>query len=74
MRERGGGKVHILVIEDEEKVAKALKEGLEAQRYRVTVAPACEEGFSLVNTQRFDLALLDLMLPGRDGLEFLKTL
>ena len=66
--------MQILVVEDERKVAKALKEGLEAERYQVTVAHTGEEGFYLLNSQTFDLVLLDLMLPGRDGFEIVKTL
>ena len=66
--------MQILVVEDEKKVAKALKEGLEAERYQVTVAHTGEDGFYLLNSQTFDLVLLDLMLPGRDGFEILKTL
>jgi two-component system, OmpR family, copper resistance phosphate regulon response regulator CusR len=66
--------MQILVVEDEKKVAKALKEGLEAERYQVTVAHTGEEGFFLLNSQTFDLVLLDLMLPGRDGFEILQTL
>jgi DNA-binding response OmpR family regulator len=68
------GTVRILVVEDEQKVAKALREGLEAERYDVVVASTGEEGFFLVNHQSFDLVLLDLMLPGRDGIEVLTTL
>lgn len=66
--------MQILVVEDEKKVAKALQEGLEAERYHVTVAYTGEEGFYLLNSQTFDLVLLDLMLPGRDGFEIEKTL
>jgi len=66
--------MQILVVEDERKVAKALKEGLEAERYQVTVAHTGEEGFYLLNSQTFDLVLLDLMLPGRDGFEIVRTL
>lgn len=66
--------MHILVIEDEPKVAQAIRDGLEAEHYRVTVAPTGEEGFFLATTQVFDLILLDLMLPGRSGLEILTAL
>lgn len=65
--------MRILVVEDEKKVAKALQEGLEAEHYQVTIAYTGEEGFYLLNSQMFDLVLLDLMLPGRDGFEILKT-
>jgi DNA-binding response OmpR family regulator len=66
--------VRILVVEDEQKVAKALREGLEAERYDVRVASTGEEGFFLVNHESFDLVVLDLMLPRRDGIEVLTTL
>jgi DNA-binding response OmpR family regulator len=66
--------LRILVVEDEGKVARALKEGLEREEYDVVVARSGEEGFYLVNAEEFDLVILDLMLPGRDGLEVLSTL
>jgi DNA-binding response OmpR family regulator len=66
--------VHILVIEDEPKVAKAIREGLESENYQVTVAATGEDGYFLATTQAFDLILLDLMLPGRSGLEILTAL
>ena len=66
--------MRILVVEDETKVARALREGLEREKYEVVVAPTGEEGFFLVNAQEFDVVTLDLMLPGRDGLEVLSTL
>jgi len=64
----------ILVIEDEKKVGQALKKGLESEHYNVEVAYSGEEGFFLLNSQKFDLVILDLMLPGRDGLEILTAL
>ena len=64
----------ILVVEDESKVARALREGLERQGHQVVIAPTGEEGFFLVNAEEFDLIILDLMLPGRDGLQVLSTL
>jgi two-component system copper resistance phosphate regulon response regulator CusR len=63
-----------LVIEDEPKLAEALREGLEGEGYQVAVATTGEEGFFLVETQRFDLLILDVMLPGRSGLEILAAL
>src|SRR5213593_1937299 len=66
--------MRILVVEDEKKVARALQQGLEARNYEVTLAYTGEEGFFLVNAQAFDLLILDLMLPGRNGLEILRTL
>jgi two-component system, OmpR family, copper resistance phosphate regulon response regulator CusR len=66
--------VRILVVEDEPKLAAALKAGLEAENCSVTVAHTGEEGFYLVHAQRFDLIVLDVMLPARSGLEILSTL
>jgi two-component system, OmpR family, copper resistance phosphate regulon response regulator CusR len=66
--------VRILVVEDEKKVAKALEEGLEAEHYEVAVAHTGEDGFYLISTQAFDMVLLDLMLPGRSGLEILRAM
>lgn len=66
--------MRILVIEDEKKVAQALKKGLESEHYDVEVAFSGEEGFFILHSQKFDLVILDLMLPGRDGLEILTTL
>jgi len=54
--------MRVLVVEDERKVAKALRDGLEAERYDVSVAASGEEGFFLVNHEIFDVVLLDLML------------
>src|SRR5499427_4480454 len=67
-------RMRVLVVEDEKKVAKALREGLEAERYDVRVAASGEEGFFLANHETFDCVVLDLMLPHRDGLEILTTL
>jgi two-component system, OmpR family, copper resistance phosphate regulon response regulator CusR len=66
--------MQVLAIEDEPKIAYALKEGLEGAHYEVTIALTGEEGFFLVSAQTFDLVLLDVMLPGRSGLEILSAL
>jgi DNA-binding response OmpR family regulator len=66
--------VRILVVEDERKLAQALASALEADHYDVVLAPTGEDGFFRANAEAFDLVLLDLMLPGRNGLEILQTL
>jgi DNA-binding response OmpR family regulator len=66
--------MHILVVEDEQKMAKALQEGLEADDYAVSVAHTGEEGFYLAQSEKFDMMILDVMLPGRDGFQILSTL
>src|SRR5262249_59003226 len=68
------GGVRGLVVEDERKVARAVREGVETESHEVTVASTGEEGFFLANHDAFDLVVLDLMLPGRGGLEVLTTL
>ena len=64
----------ILVIEDEPKTANAIRSGLRGEGYDATVAKTGEEGFFQLNTEPFDLVILDWMLPGHDGIEILKTL
>ncbi|MBX5496246.1 MAG: response regulator, partial [Bryobacteraceae bacterium] len=66
--------MHILVVEDEPKLANALKDGLEDEKYRVSVATSGEEGFYLLHSDQFDLLMLDVMLPGRSGFEILARL
>lgn len=70
----GRSALRILVVEDEHKVASALRSGLEAEGYEVALARTGEEGFFLANSQVFDVVVLDVMLPGRDGLEILSAL
>jgi DNA-binding response OmpR family regulator len=66
--------VRILVVEDEQKVANALREGLEGEKYTVVVERTGEGAFFRITTESFDAILLDLTLPGRDGLEILKAI
>lgn len=66
--------MRILVIEDEQKLGNALQEGLQAEQYGVVRASTGEEGFYLVQTEAFDLVVLDVMLPGRNGFEILTTM
>ena len=66
--------MRLLVIEDEPKVGQALREGLQAEGYEVVLAETGEDGFFLASNRVFDLIVLDVMLPGRDGLEVLAAL
>jgi two-component system copper resistance phosphate regulon response regulator CusR len=66
--------VRILLVEDETKVGQALSKGLQAEGYEITWAQTGEEGFFHASSQSFDLIVLDVMLPGRDGIEVLHTL
>ena len=64
----------LLVVEDEQKVADALREGLEGEGYEVVAEDTGEGAFFRINTETFDLILLDLGLPGRDGLDILRAI
>ncbi len=66
--------MNILVVEDEVKLSSAIRKGLESEGYSVSVASTGEEGFFLISNQSFDLLILDVMLPGRDGVEILTAL
>ena len=66
--------MRILIVEDEEKMANALCAGLQADEFSVSVAHTGEEGFFLATTETYDLIILDLMLPKRDGMEVLAAL
>ncbi len=66
--------MRILVVEDEKKVAQALREGLEGEHYDVAVAATGEDAFFRITTEQFDVILLDVMLPGRDGFAVLRTM
>jgi len=66
--------LRILVVEDERKVAQAIQEGLESELYSVAVAHTGEDGFFLASSERFDLVVLDIMLPGRNGIEVLSAM
>ena len=66
--------MRILVVEDENKVANALLEGLKGERYDVVVERTGEGAFFRITTEPFDAVLLDLTLPGRDGLEILAAM
>ena len=66
--------MRILVVEDERKIAEILASALAGEHFDVVIAPTGEDGFYRANAEAFDLVLLDLMLPGRSGLEILQTL
>ena len=64
----------VLVVEDERKVLRSLERGLQAEGYDVVAAATGEEGFQQATAQPFDCIVLDLLLPGRDGLQVLADL
>jgi DNA-binding response OmpR family regulator len=64
----------ILVIEDEKKIASFVRKGLEAQGFVVDVCHHGDDGFTAASTRPYDAVVLDIMLPGRDGLSILRNL
>ncbi len=64
----------ILVIEDESNIRSFAKAILEANQYQVITADTCQNGMMMFSSHRPDLVLLDLGLPDKDGLEFIRTI
>ena len=64
----------VLVVEDEKKIAAFIRKGLEAQGVVVDVSHHGDEGFIAATTRPYDAIVLDIMLPGRDGLSILRNL
>jgi DNA-binding response OmpR family regulator len=66
--------MRILVIEDEHKIARAIKKGLEQESYAVDLAFDGAYGYDLAATEDYDVIVLDLMLPKKDGLSICREL
>jgi len=66
--------MRILVIEDEKKIASFIKRGLKEEGHMVDVAYDGEEGYRLSGENDYDLILLDIMLPKRDGISLCRQL
>jgi DNA-binding response OmpR family regulator len=64
----------LLVVEDQKKLLGSLQRGLEEEGYEVVTAATGEEGYYAATTEDFDAVVLDLMLPGRPGLQVLGDL
>ncbi len=66
--------MRILIVEDDHTIAQAIKEGLEQESFAVDVAYDGEEGYLSASGEDYDLIILDVMLPGLDGLQIAKRL
>lgn len=66
--------VRILVVEDEHKIASAIKKGLTQENFAVDVAYDGEEGYDLASTEEYAVIILDLMLPKIDGVKVCESL
>ena len=63
---------HILVVDDDEGIRSLVKKYLNENKYLVTTAVSAEDATEKVKIIKFDLLVLDIMMPGKSGLEFLK--
>jgi DNA-binding response OmpR family regulator len=66
--------MRVLIVEDEKRIAAFIRKGLEAAGLVVDVSHHGDEGFTLASTRPYDAIVLDIMLPGRDGLSILRNL
>lgn len=64
----------VLVVEDESRIANFIRKGLEEQGFVVECSNDGEQAYFLATTQQYDALVLDIMLPGRDGLSILQNL
>ena len=66
--------MRILIVEDEKKIADFIKRGLKEEGYSADIAQDGEKGHFLATTETYDLIVLDIMLPGMDGITLCKKL
>lgn len=67
--------MRILVVEDEHKIARALKKALEQESYAVDVAYDGDDGYAMATTEPYDVAVIDRMIPGEyNGLAIVKAM
>jgi len=67
--------MRVLIVEDEHKIARALKKALEQETYAVDVAFDGDEGYAMATTEPYDIAIIDRMVPGNyDGLAIVKAM
>jgi DNA-binding response OmpR family regulator len=66
--------MRILVVEDERKVARFIERGLKEERFAVDVAPDGEEGLFRAQSSDYDLIVLDVLMPKKDGFQVLREL
>lgn len=66
--------MRILIVEDEHKIASSLKKGLEQESFVVDVSYDGQDGYDLASTEEYDVIVLDVMLPGMDGVQICQKL
>jgi len=63
-------KAHILVVDDDDRIRNLVKQYLNENNFLVTTAISAEDAIEKINLIKFDLIVLDIMMPGKNGLEF----
>ena len=63
-------KAHILIVDDDDGIRELVKQYLDQNNYLVSTANSAEDAFEKVKIIKFDLIVLDIMMPGKSGLEF----
>jgi two-component system, OmpR family, phosphate regulon response regulator OmpR len=63
---------HILVVDDDDGIRSLVKKYLNENNYLITTANSAEEAFEKIKIIKFDLIILDIMMPGKNGLEFIQ--
>ncbi len=66
--------MRILVVEDEQRIARTIKKGLEQERYAVDLAFDGTHGYDLASTEEYDCIVLDIMLPHMDGITLIRSI
>ena len=66
--------MRILIVEDDEDIAEFVQQGLKEAGYAADVSPNGDEGFRMALNEPYDVAIVDLMLPGRDGIDLIESL
>lgn len=64
----------ILLVEDEQKIADFICEGMRTKNFSVTHCADGNQGYEIASKNTFDIIILDIMLPGRDGLDILRSI
>jgi len=66
--------MRVLVVEDQERIASFIEKGLKEQGFTIDLVHDGDDGYGLALTEPYDAIVLDIMVPGRDGLSILKNL
>lgn len=66
--------MRVLVVEDEHKIANAIKKGLQRESYATDIVHDGADGYDLASSEQYDVIILDIMLPGMNGLQICKKL